>query len=392
MTTSASNPRVLVVGAGIGGLAAAIALRQRGVDVEVAEKRPAFTIHGVGLGQPANALRALRALGVLDEVLAAGSEFDALRVYDQHRRLIVDHTFLLGGDVPPMAALPRADLHRILFAAAERSGVPIRTGAAVDDLTQDADRVHVTYADGTVGMYGLVVGFDGANSTIRRLLFPEAGTPAFTGYAAWRLIVERPGDVKTMEFYQGIGSKTGVMPLTDETMYLFHVAPQPGNPWQDPERFHDALRERLAGYTDVAGDVRDALSASAEVVYSPIHVLLVPRPWHRGRVVLAGDAAHTVPPHLTQGAGIALEDALVLAEELSSDEPLSSRLETFCERRFARCEYVHEFALAMLHAEQDIVTAEQLEEARRTGFDGMDGRLDEADRIMDADIFAPFAK
>lgn len=381
---------MLVVGAGIGGLAAAIALRQRGLDVEVAEKRAAFTIHGVGLGQPANALRALRALGVLDEVLAAGSEFDALRVYDQHRRLIVDHALLLGGhDIPPMAALPRADLHAILFAAAERAGVPIRMGAAVADLVQDGESVHVTYLDGVVGTYSLVVGFDGANSTTRRLVFGDVGTPTYTGYAAWRLIVDRPGDVRSMEFYQGIGSKTGVMPLTDATMYLFHVGPAPGNPWQDPDRFYESLRERLVGYTDVAGDVRDALSPDSEIVYSPIHVLLAPRPWHRGRIVLAGDAAHTVPPHLTQGAGMALEDAVVLAEELSSAEPLDQQLEAFEERRLARCEFVHDFALSMLQGEQDIVTAEQLETARRTEFNCLDARLDEADEIMDADVLTP---
>lgn len=378
---------VLVVGGGIGGLAAATALANSGLAVEVVEATAEFREGGVGLGLPANALRALDAIDVLERVLQAGFEFDRLKVYDYDRKLIVDHRFVLGGSgIPAMAALPRADLHRILLDAAQQAGAQIRMGTSVEDLADGDDAVAVTYRGGESRRFDLVVGFDGVRSTTRKLLFGETCRPKYSGYSAWRVIVERPPEVTCMEFYQGIGSKTGVMPLTPETMYLFHVCPEPGNPRQDPARFLHSLRMRLSSYGGLTREVRARLTASSGIVYSPIETLMLTPPWYRGRVVIAGDAAHTVPPHLTQGAGMALEDAVTLAEELKSAQYLEQQLDRFMGRRHARCAYVHRFAYQMLMLEQGIVTPVQLEEARLTKFDGIDGRLTESDRVMDGPV------
>src|SRR6516162_2535288 len=126
--------RALVVGGGVGGLTAAAILAWRGVEVVLVERRPAFDIPGVGLGQPANALRVYDTLGVLDEILATGFNYDRMFLFDRDRRLIVEHKFLLGDDrIPAFCALSRLQLHEILLGAVERAGVNVRLGATATE-------------------------------------------------------------------------------------------------------------------------------------------------------------------------------------------------------------------------------------------------------------------
>jgi 2-polyprenyl-6-methoxyphenol hydroxylase-like FAD-dependent oxidoreductase len=213
--------------------------------------------------------------------------------------------------------------------------------------------------------------------------------PDYTGFAAWRVIVARPATVTTMAFYQGLGSKTGVMPLNDETMYLFHVCPEPGNPWQGAETLVPELRRRLTGYGGVIGEVRDALTDGDEVVYSPIESLRVPPPWNRGRIAIGGDAAHATPPHLTQGAAMALEDAVVLAEELTTTGSVDEQLSRYAKRRYPRSSSVLDFSLGMLRDEQSITTEEQLERARSAMRDELPDRLAQSDVRMDRVVVDP---
>src|SRR6202022_656650 len=121
--------RVLVVGGGVGGLTAAATFARRGVEVVLIERRPAFDIPGLGLGQPANALRVYDTLGVLDEILTTGFSYDRMFLFDQSRRLIVEHKFLLRDErVPAFCALSRLQLHEILLGAVERAGGSVRFG------------------------------------------------------------------------------------------------------------------------------------------------------------------------------------------------------------------------------------------------------------------------
>jgi len=387
VTRADSGGRVLVVGGGIGGIAAAVSLRQRGFEVLVIEKRPAFDIPGVGLGQPANALRVYDRLGVLGDILEVGYSYDRMRYLDWDAELLVEHRFLMGGDgVPAFSALPRSDLHRILLDAAERAGVETRLGCEVSELSQTPDGVDVRFSDDREERFSLAVGFDGIRSATRRRAFGEAFEPTDSGYGAWRIQVPRPAEVDAMEFYQGIGGKTGAIPLRGDLMYLFHI----GRATSGPDGGHDAtVREfiaRLRGYSGYIGEVRDSLTIDSDVVYSRLEPSLLPPPWHRGRVVLGGDAAHTVPPHLTQGAALAVEDGWVLADELARDQPIDEALTNYSERRFARCAFVLAFASQMLAGEQAVSTADELEAARHDITRHASTRLGTADRVMDASI------
>lgn len=130
--------RVLVVGGGVGGLTAATSFARRGVEVLLIERRPGFDVPGVGLGQPANALRIYDALGLLPDILASGFAYDRMYIFDPKRELIVEHKFLLGDDrVPAVCALSRLRLREILLAAAERSGATIRTGVTVNYIQEE---------------------------------------------------------------------------------------------------------------------------------------------------------------------------------------------------------------------------------------------------------------
>jgi len=380
--------RVLVVGGGVGGLTAAAAFARQGVDVVLIERRPAFDIPGVGLGQPANALRVYDTLGVLEQILDTGFGYDRMYLFDPGRRLIVEHKFLLGDDrVPAFCALSRLQLHEILLAAAERAGATIRLGVTVSEIHEAGDRVDVRFSTGEHASFDLLAGFDGIRSQVRQHLFGTAFVPRPSGYGAWRVQAPRPDYVRGMEFLQGIGSKTGAMPLGNDIMYLFHIRPEaPGANFagQDQVRL---FRERLAQYGSYVAEIAASLTPSSDIVYSPIEPLMLPWPWCRGRVVIGGDAAHTFAPHLTQGAAMAAEDAFVLVREvLDDDVPVEDRLIRYSMKRYPRCAFVYTFSGQWLHDEQSVRTAEDLEAARTELTANASARIGASDRILNGPI------
>jgi len=380
--------RVLVVGGGVGGLTAATSFARRGVEVVLIERRPAFDVPGVGLGQPANALRVYDALGLLPEILASGFAYDRMYIFDQNREPIVEHKFLLGDErVPATCALSRLTLHEILLAAAERAGVEVRTGLTVGEIQDEKDRVAVVFSDGRSDAFDLLSGFDGIRSTTRLHLVGTTFAPRPSGYGGWRVQVPRPDYVRCMEFLLAVGGKTGAMPLGDELMYVFHICPEaPGAVFRSQD-YPDLFKARLAPYRSYVADVAASLNASSDIVYSPIEPLLLPWPWFRGRVVIGGDAAHTFPPHLTQGAAMAAEDGYVLAREaLADDVRLDVRLMRYSQLRYARCAFVYTFSYQWMLDEQSARTDAGLAAIRSELAMNGSARLAASDRILDSRI------
>jgi 2-polyprenyl-6-methoxyphenol hydroxylase-like FAD-dependent oxidoreductase len=381
--------RVLIVGGGVGGLTAATAFAQRGVEVVLIERRPDFDVPGVGLGQPANALRVYDALGVLSDILKTGFTYDRMYIFDANREeLIVEHKFLLGDDsVPATCALSRLQLHEILLGAAERAGAQIRTGLTVSELYEENDRVTVTYSDGRIGSFDLLAGFDGIRSATRLHLVGTAFVPRPSGYSGWRAQVARPEYVRCMEFLLGVGGKTGAMPLSEDLMYVFHICPEVPEAVFKREDLPDLFRARLSPYGSYVAEVAATLDAKSDIVYSPIEPMLLPWPWFRGRVVLGGDAAHTFPPHLTQGAAMAAEDGYVLAREvLAEDIPVDARLMRYSQMRYARCALVYTFSYQWMLDEQSARTPEDLAAVRSELTMNGSTRLAASDRILNSRI------
>jgi 2-polyprenyl-6-methoxyphenol hydroxylase-like FAD-dependent oxidoreductase len=380
--------RVLVVGGGVGGLTAAALFARRGVEVVLIERRPAFDIPGVGLGQPANALRVYDALGVLDDILATGFSYDRMFIFDPGRRPIVENKFLLGDDrVPAFCALSRLQLHEILLGAAQRAAAEIRLGVTVSAIHDTPENVGVEFSTGQRDAFDLLVGFDGIRSTTRLHLVGTAFAPRPSGYGAWRVQAPRPDFVRAMEFMQGVGSKTGAMPLSNNIMYLFHIRPEtPGVDFAGEDQAR-LFKERLAQYGSYVAEIAASLNSKSDTVYSPIEPLMLPWPWHRGRVVIGGDAAHTVAPHLTQGAAMAAEDAYVLVREvLTDDVPIEARLMRYSTKRYPRCAFVYTFSGQWLHDEQSVRSAEDLEAARAELTLNASARIGASDRILNGPI------
>ncbi|MFJ9691209.1 FAD-dependent monooxygenase [Kitasatospora sp. NPDC101183] len=363
--------RVLVHGGGIGGLTAALALALRGHRVDVAELREQPEALGVGIIQPSNALHVMRELGVLDACLAEGFEWGTLTICDPAGGVLARIPQPRMADAPASNGIPRPALARLLAEAAAKAGATLRFGTTICALEQDADGVDVTLADGHAGRYDLVVGFDGIGSALRRRLYGEAYAPEYTGFANWRYTLPRSPEVDGVLMSTGnLAAKALLTPISDGLMYLGSVFAEAEDFRPDPERAHEQLRERLAGFGGPIAEALAQVTDPAAVVYSRISQVTVEEPWHVGRVVLAGDAAHASTPHLAQGAAMAVEDALVLAQELESADTVPAALAAWEERRRPRAMWVQALSRAVLKQETGTPTTEEEDALLEIGVPG----------------------
>ena len=337
--------KVLVVGGGIGGLSTAIALRGRDVDVDVVEINPKWDVYGVGIIQPGNAVRALDALGLAEKAVELGYAMKGSRFHDSQGNLLgeVPALDLLGPKYPPMNGITRPQLHKIFQDAVKASGANIRLGVTANSIGEDGK---VSLSDGDDGEYDLVVGADGIHSQVRANVFPGAPEPEYTGQIVWRYNVPRPKDLDTLDMFVGSNGKAGFVPLSPDLMYILYIeaVPAEGVKMADAQ-LAEIFRERLEEFGGPVAEVRDRyITDPAKVVVRPVESLLVPTPWHRGRVVLVGDSAHATSPHVGQGGAMAIEDAIVLAEEVTSGAELDAALERYGERRYPRCREIWEIS------------------------------------------------
>ena len=249
--------------------------------------------------------------------------------------------------------ITRARLQRILDRAAAEAGATLRTGDTIESLSQHVDRVEVRFASGREASYDLVIGADGIRSQLRAMLFGEDQKPRFVGYGFWRMMLPRPEWLDFIGVYQGRkGTKIGLVPLSRDEMYLFLVTNEPGNPWFSEAQKLPCFRERMEGFDGFCGEIREGLSETDEITYSPAEQVELPAPWYRGRVVLIGDASHAILPHMAQGAAMAMEDAWVLGDLAMTEGSVSAMLERFMERRYDRCLFVQKASRASADSQQ----------------------------------------
>jgi len=336
--------KVLVVGGGIGGLCAAIALRREGVPVDLVEIKSDWTVYGVGIIQQSNVVREMARLGVLDRYLDAAYSFEDVGIYDLEGEPLarIPGQRLAGPQYPANVGISRLALHKVLSSTAIELGAQIRLGLSVETFEQDEDGVDVSFTDGSQGRYALMVGADGVYSKIRTLLFGDRYRPRFTGQAVWRYNFPRDPSIDHLANYMGPGGNAGLVPLSDNLMYMFSTSHEPENPWYPPEQLAELMRNRISNIGGLVGRLREQITESSQVVYKPMEVVFVDEPWFKGRVLLIGDAAHATTPHLGQGAGMAIEDALVLSMELTADGSMEQKLQRFMSRRFERCKFISE--------------------------------------------------
>jgi 2-polyprenyl-6-methoxyphenol hydroxylase-like FAD-dependent oxidoreductase len=348
MAVPPAASKVLIVGGGIGGLSSAIALTARGIEVEIVEQNPDWDVYGVGIIQPGNAMRALHQLGLLDQALEAGFAMDGDRFFLADGTQLADNNFprIVGPDFPGLNGITRPRLHEILTTAVKRSGAKVTLGHRLKNLTETDEAVEVELTDGSSGRYDLVIGADGVFSQTRKLVFPDAPEPRYTGQAVWRYNLPRPAEVDKLTMYAGPDAKAGLVPLAPDLMYLLYIETPGGDtpPHLEPETLADQLRSQLASFGGKIAELRDLITDSSKVVYRPIETIWVEPDWQRGHVALIGDAAHATSPHVGQGAAMALEDSVVLAEELVGAETLKDAFAGFGRRRYDRVRTIVEIS------------------------------------------------
>ncbi|QRO01757.1 FAD-dependent oxidoreductase [Archangium violaceum] len=343
----ASVRKVLIVGGGIGGLSLASGLRNRGIEVDLVEVKKEWTVYGVGIIQQCNVIRAMAQLGLADRFLGAGFAYENVGLYtaEGHLLQMLPGVRAAGPEYPANLGISRLALHRVLSSTAEERGASIRLGLTVEHLAQDPDGVSVTFTDGTRGRYDLVVGADGLFSKVRTMILGKEPKPRFTGQAVFRHNFPRAPEIDHLAAFYGRHHNAGLCPLSQDLMYLFVTSSEPGNPWMPEDRLAEIMRDRLKEFGGLIGRLRDQITDPKQVVYKPMEVIFVPEPWYRGRVVLIGDAVHATTPHLGQGAGMAIEDAVVLSELLSENAPMEALLSRFMQRRYERCKFIVESSI-----------------------------------------------
>lgn len=341
MTSSAN--KVLIIGGGFSGMAAAIELRRQGIEVDLVEIDPGWRSYGAGISLGGATLRALRRLGVLDAFLEQGAASDGVDIFIPTgvKVAALPTPRIAGPDVPGNAGIMRPVLARILADATRAAGASVRLGCTFTDIAQDDEGVDVSFSDGGQARYDLVIGADGLYSKVRETLFPDAPKPQYSGQGVWRAVLPRPKEVPGTMMWLGPKVKTGLNPVSADEMYLFVTEDRPENTHIAPSDFLPTLKGLLAPFpAPLMQQVAQQLDEHSQIVYRPLESLLVPAPWYRGRVVLVGDTVHATTPHMASGACIGIEDAIVLAEEVGNGGSVAEALAHYQERRWERCRMV----------------------------------------------------
>lgn len=348
---------VLVIGGGIGGMTVAHGLARAGMQVRVIEMGQRATQQGTGIFLLGNTLRALDKLGLADACIAAGTGWDEVSVRDEAGNEIrlqrQPRTF--RPDAPGAIGVMRTKLAEVLEAHAIASGVRIDYRTTVDTFEQGADGVSYQLSTGEVGRCDLLVAADGTYSKTRAKVFGADFKPVYAGQGAWRFTVERLSSFDGFALYQHKNGRTvGCLPLSEELCYYFFLETCKEHVHMPEAELSALFRERLEPFS--APELREAIKrcdGSRYVSYRPFDILLMPAPWYKGRVALLGDAAHALTPQLTSGGGMAIEDAAVLTEELSSRPSIEDALAAYSERRYARVKRIYDTSLAVCQAEQN---------------------------------------
>ena len=346
-----ASKSVLIVGGGIAGLTAAIALGQRGYRTQVIEKDPDWSVYGVGIIQQANVIRAVAQLGIIDDYVEAGFGWDHVEIYIPSGELVakVPAVRLVDG-YPAQMGISRPALQAVLADRAKAEGADVRLGVTVETLDDDGSGVSVSFSDGSSGRYDLVIGADGLYSQIRDMLFPDAAKPQFAGQSVWRYNFARPQDMAALRAFEG-PMGVGLVPLSNDLMYMYLTTPEPGNPRYPRDSLAAVMREKLATAPPGIAEYVEQITDDNEVVYKPLEWHFLEGDWYKGHVILIGDAAHGTTPHLGQGAGMAIEDSIVLAEELDRASSVGEAFAAFQQRRYDRCKYIVDASVAICNGQ-----------------------------------------
>lgn len=345
----------LIVGGGIAGLATAVALARVGVQCDVLEM--AASSLGASLAFSGRAAEALAEIGVYDEVCDTGKPFGP----DSTAASMRDTTGRIISPGPRRPTWPgakdgvavyRPAFVEVMTAAAARLGTRIKEGVTAQTIENGEHGVTVTTTDGEVRRYDLLVVADGIGSRTRSTLFPDASKPTYAGQMSIRWMAPGPA-VADEGWYSGPVGRVGFYYLPQGMVYVPAVINMPEWRRMPEDELHALFTRLLDSYTAPAMiELRSRLSPESELIGRPFDWIMLPRPWHRGRALVIGDAAHATTAHMGMGGGMAVEDAAVLGQCVAGASTLEEALDAFMERRFDRVRLVVETSVKLSKLEQ----------------------------------------
>lgn len=325
--------RVLIIGAGIGGLLLARALERKRIDYEIFERAPELRPLGAGLIVQANGMRALAEVGLDEPVARHGQELTSASLSSPRGELLnlTSFDFVKAELGMPTIGIQRARLHKLLVEALEARRV--QPGKELVRYEERSGEIDAYFADGSSAQGSVLVGADGLHSSVRRQLLGDTGL-RYSGYTSWRGIASGDGFLPSGRVAEiwGRGARFGMLGVGGGETYWFAVVnAAAGQHEEELRHVFDVFRS----WTEPVAAVLDATPAD-RILRTDIHDRLPVASWSRGHVVLLGDAAHPMTPNLGQGACMAIEDAVVLADCLARAESESAAFADYERRRVPR--------------------------------------------------------
>jgi 2-polyprenyl-6-methoxyphenol hydroxylase-like FAD-dependent oxidoreductase len=333
-----------IIGGGIGGIAAAVALHRIGVDVSVYERAEQLREVGAGMMLWPNATRVLRELGLLEQVMARSGPNTHFLVRKSTGKILM--SIALGQFEVPAVCMRRADLLSILLGALPNECLHL--GCEFERLKQLDGKVRLYFKDGQEVEHDAVIGADGIRSRIRAQLF-GASNPLYRGYTVWRGLARYEGTAITSGFNSeswGKGMRFGIL-NTGHRRYTWYATANVSLHHLDaPDGRKQELQRLFAGWHEPIADFLEATNEN-EILKNGARDCAPLKQWGKGLVTLLGDAAHPCTPNLGQGGCMALEDALVLAKCVKSEMSLREALRRYELRRINRTRHIQQRSLLM---------------------------------------------